>query len=104
MCGCDDEVDGEAPRELIDPEIVRKARFRELQLGGDPAPEEAWDIFAGKTGGSISWVHYQRVQACYSSTAELAKGLAHMKRQRLYPRRISCSPEAVLIIEGAQGR
>lgn len=95
MCGCDDDIDGGASRDIIDPEILKKARRRELQLEGESASDEAWDIFSGKTGGGISWENYQRIQACYSSTAELIKGLAHMKRQRLFPRRISCSPEAV---------
>lgn len=94
MCVCDDDIDDGARRDIIDFEILKKARLRDLQLEGEPAPEEAWEIFAGKTGGGISWAHYQRIQACYSSTAELIKGLAHMKRQRRFPRKIACSPEA----------
>lgn len=93
MCGCDEE---DAPeRDVIDLEILEKARSRERSLTGEPVPVEAWDIFAGKSGGGVLWAHYQRMQSCYSSTAQLARSLAHMKRERRFTRKIKCSPAAV---------
>ncbi|BCJ89602.1 hypothetical protein IZ6_03370 [Terrihabitans soli] len=80
MCICDDEEADE--RVLIEDTVLARARILDAARGGGSVADEAWAIFAGKTGGSVAWPDYQRMQTIYESAANLEKRLAHMRRER----------------------
>lgn len=92
MCVCDDEDEDAGERVAMDAAVLERARRLDAKAGSGRVPESAWDIFAGRAGGSVAWPLYQRMQARYAAVANLEKGLAHMRRQRVSLRRIKCDP------------
>jgi hypothetical protein len=61
---CDHESDGTTDAR-IDQGLYEAARRIETSLAGKPAPDEAWQIFFGRSGGAVIWSDYQRIRGCY---------------------------------------
>lgn len=81
MCDSCDDWDGEKGPS-IDATLIPAARSIEAAKPGDPAPDEAWAIFAGTAGGGISWADYQRIMTSYEEAERLAAGPPKLGRKR----------------------
>jgi len=66
-------------RVAVDPNVIHRTRAIEADLPGDRVPEEAWNIFFGFAGGSLTYQHYQRIHQAYEeaerSSIRLRRGL-----------------------------
>ena len=66
-------------RIAADPKVVDRARGIEHAMPGETVPDEAWNVFFGFAGGSITYLHYQRIHAAYEeaerSSIKLSRGL-----------------------------
>ena len=66
-------------RVAADPKVVDRARAIERAMPGEQVPDEAWNVFFGFIGGSITYQHYQRIHAAYEeaerSSIKLRRGM-----------------------------
>ena len=66
-------------RVAADPKVVDRARAIEHAMPGEQVPDEAWNVFFGFAGGSITYQHYQRIHAAYEeaerSSIKLRRGM-----------------------------
>jgi hypothetical protein len=66
-------------RVAADPKVIDRARAIEATMTGERVPEEAWKVFFGLAGGSVTYQHYVRIHAAYEraeqSSIRLSRGL-----------------------------
>jgi hypothetical protein len=66
-------------RVAADPKVVDRTRDIERAMPGDHVPDDAWDVFFGFAGGSLTYQHYLRIHAAYekaeASSIKLRRGL-----------------------------
>ena len=66
-------------RVAVDPNVVPRARAIEAAMPGDCVPDDAWNVFFGFAGGSVTYQHYQRIHQAYEeaerSGIRLRRGL-----------------------------
>jgi hypothetical protein len=94
MCeSCDEEL-GE--KIAIDRALVERARNLEAgQIGLEPIPDSAWEIFAGASGGGIAWAHYQRMQTRYDQVFAAEQVVSALRRKPRKGRMMRCEMAAV---------
>jgi hypothetical protein len=66
------ESEGRSRPAGIDIELIPAARAIEAGMPGERADDEAWEVFAGRAGGGISWVDYQRLLSSYEAAERAA--------------------------------
>ncbi len=65
---CDYDGDG-GERVILDQSLFDAARRIERRLAGTPAPDSAWSVFFGRSGGALAWTDYQRIKRSYSKAS-----------------------------------
>jgi hypothetical protein len=74
MCDYDSDGDGGL---IIDQGLFDASRRIERRLVGNAAPDTAWSVFFGRSGGAIAWSDYQRIKQSYAKariTSRLTTG------------------------------
>ena len=79
-------------RVAADPNVVHRARAIEAEMPGERVPEDAWNVFFGFAGGSITYQHYQRVHQAYEEAERSAIRLRRRLRRVTAPAVHPASP------------
>jgi hypothetical protein len=71
---------GTGDRLIIDQGLLDAARKIERRMTGDAAPDLAWLVFAGRTGGAVAWSDYQRIKQSFAKACVVSQLTTSFKR------------------------
>lgn len=92
MCECDDEPD-DAPAPLTEA-LIDRMRALERSLDGERVPEEYWEVFLGRTAGSIPYATFTRLARCRQTVMNFEQRSRRFNSSRRRRRSFAALPTA----------